>query len=152
MNAPAETSTRTVFAATSLNIISRHWTPDGIGTVIKADIPAEVRDTNDDSIHVEAGTLSELISMLGERQSLTIDDIALPGDGEITSIGYSRVENGDLEEPTASELDMWKAGKIRLFHCTYWWTVEKRTVSALTKADFDQAGLKTHSRAQETQP
>lgn len=128
----------TTYAATSVEKLASHWDPNEGASIESWCVMHE-------SLNVTAPSLPDLVAKLNERFFLTIDEFFLPGDGmEITYFGFNRVETGDCDEPTLQELDQWENGDLKLFLCDYTFTVEKREVQSLTRADFDRAGLKTH--------
>ena len=95
--------------------------------------------------HVTAKTLPELIEKLGKAWGLEMDDIFVSDDdGEVNSIVFSRLEDGDSNPPTKRQEAAWKEGKVTLFLADYTFAIEKRTVESIKLADFVSAGITTH--------
>ena len=97
-----------------------------------------------ESINVEASSLKGLVDELSQRYGLAMDDIFIPDDGPVRFFDFDLMENEDCFEPTEYELEEWKAGRLKLWHAIYSFTIEKRSVEPIDPAEFQAAGIKTH--------
>jgi hypothetical protein len=96
--------------------------------------------------NVQADTLPGLLKALGKHFYVDIDDVFVPDDdnGDITRIGYNRLENEDGDEPSQEQQRRWKAGKENLYLADYDFLIEKRTVEPIRMEEFQAAGIKSH--------
>jgi hypothetical protein len=94
---------------------------------------------------IQSGSLEDLIERLRLVYGLAMDDLFVPDEnGKIFRIGFNRLEEEDGNEPTESELELWKRGKEWLYLADYDFLVEKRVVSPINVEEFVAAGIKIH--------
>ncbi len=97
--------------------------------------------------NVQADTLPGLLKVLGKQLYLDIDDVFVPDDddnGDITRIGFNRLENEDGDEPTADQERRWKQGEITLYLADHYFLIEKRYVSPIRLEEFPSNGIRFH--------
>lgn len=95
--------------------------------------------------NVEADSLPALVQALEKRFCLDIDDVFVPDeDGEITRIGYNRVEDEEGDEHTEEQKRRWRIGNEKLYLADYHFLVEKRTVEPIRLAEIAGSGIRFH--------
>ena len=98
-----------------------------------------------EACNIASATLPGLLKALGDHYGLDLDDVWPPGeDGTEGRMAYNRLETDDGDVPDTSEMMAWKRGELRLWLADYDFTIEKRQVSPIPRAEFDAAGIKYH--------
>ena len=102
--------------------------------------------TMSESINVEASSLTGLVNKLGHRYGLAMDDLFIPGDeGEpVTGFDFDRYETADCDLVGEWQHEEWKAGRLKVWHAIYSFTIEKRIAEPIDFAEFKAAVIKTH--------
>jgi hypothetical protein len=103
----------------------------------------------DEPCNISAPTFAELLTKIGQRYGITIDDAFIPDDQEertaaVDYIGWNRTENADGDEPTERQLAKWKKGEEILYLADWTFHVEVRTIRALAVSEIKASGVKTH--------
>jgi ferredoxin len=93
----------------------------------------------------QADSLPGLLQALGKHLCLDIDDVFVPDDdGEVTCVGYNRLEDEDGEEPSDDQKRRWKAGEEKLYLADYRFLIERRTVEPIRLEEFAGNSIKFH--------
>lgn len=102
--------------------------------------------TMSEAITIQSDTLRGLIDRIGIRYGLAMDDLFIAADdGEpVTGFDFDRYETASCDEPSAREIEQWQAGKFRIWHAIYSFTIEKRSIEPIDFAEFQEAGIQTH--------
>lgn len=88
-----------------------------------------------------------MLKALGKQLYLDIDDVFVPDDddnGNITRIGFNRLENEDGDEPSQEQQRRWKRGEMTLYLADYNFLIEKRNVSPIRLEEFQANGIRVH--------
>jgi hypothetical protein len=94
-------------------------------------------------VNIAAPTLALLIQSIGNYLGLEIDDVWVP-EQESGHIGFNRLEDAEGNEPSERLKEAWKADKAKLYLADYHFAIEKRQVSTVDRAEFDQFSVKHH--------
>jgi hypothetical protein len=97
-----------------------------------------------DSINKQFGTINELCEYLSKTYGLSEDikKYTAFDDGRLT---YSRTENDNGDEPSKSEMNRWKTGKLKLWAASFDIYVSYSTITPVPVADLASLGAEQYA-------
>ena len=107
--------------------------------------PETLVTTMCERVNITAASIPELLQKIGTTYCLDLEDVWIDNDdgGDVSRIGYNRLELADCGEPDERQLEQWKQGKLTLYLVDFDFSVEQRYVGAVPVGAF--RGIKHHT-------
>ncbi len=98
----------------------------------------------DQSASFVSDSLKGLFHEISKAFCLKFDSLFVRDANDLITVGWNRVENGDGDAPSPSEVEQWKTGKLTMYLADWTFWIESREVRTITLDELKSTGFEIH--------